>query len=187
MNFIKNNSRILVLSAFIIVAASLRLFLEIPNFSPIAAMALFGGAMFANKKMAFILPLTAMLLSDVAIELIRPGFGFHNTMVFVYIAFALAALVGILISKDINPGKILFGALFSSVLFFLITNFGSWVMPYNGAYTYPLTFAGLLESYAAGVPFYRYTIVGDLIFTTVLFGCYYLLQFKMPVLQKVKA
>src|SRR5688572_9648701 len=138
MKFIKKNARLLIICAFIILAAASRLLPSaVPNFSPIAAMALFGGAFFLNKKMAFIFPLASMLLSDIAMELINPGTGFHNTISFVYFSFALNCLIGMAISKNITPGKILFGALGSSLLFFFITNFGSWITPYNGVYPYP--------------------------------------------------
>ena len=157
----------LMLVAVIIVLALFRLAEWIPNISPIAAMALFAGAQFSDKKLAFLIPLLALLLSDLML-------GFHNTMLFVYGAFALTVLIGIKISHKQNVFSITLSAIAASMLFFLITNAGVWLV-YD---TYAPGLGGLAESYMAGIPFYRQTLVGDLFFTAILFGGYHLISHK---------
>ncbi len=159
------NHKILWLFATIILLAMFRLTQWIPNVSPIAAMALFAGAKFSDKKLAFIVPFLALFLSDMVL-------GFHNTMLFVYGAFALTVLIGIKIRQRQGALIIALSALGSSLLFFFITNAGAWMM-YD---TYATGIQGLLESYIAGIPFYRLTLVGDLFFTAILFGGYHLLS-----------
>ena len=130
-----------------------------PNFAPIAAMALFGGV-YLEKRFSFIVPLAAMLISDYFI-------GFHNTMPFVYGSFILIALLGVWLRNHKTLGWIIGSSVASSVLFFVVTNFGVWVM--GG---YPQNFAGLVECYVAAIPFFRNTLFGDLLYVMVLFGLY---------------
>jgi len=141
-------------------AAILRLLPHPPNFAPIAAMALFGG-FYLNKKYALVVPLIALFVSDLFL-------GFHNTMVFVYGSFLLTGIVGILFKKYGKVQYIFAAALFSSILFFLITNFGVWLM-WN---FYPKNFSGLSECYIAAIPFFRNTVLGDLFYATLFFGSF---------------
>src|SRR5947207_1514643 len=119
----------------ILIAVVARLVPHIPNFTPIAATALFGAA-YLPRRWAFILPLVAMLISDYFI-------GFHSTMVYVYGSFVLTAFAGLWLRDHKNLRNIIGTALFSSTLFFLITNFGVWA---EGAYARNIS--GLFESYA---------------------------------------
>jgi len=141
-------------------AAVLRLLPHPPNFAPIAAMALFGG-FYLNKKYALIVPLIALSASDLFL-------GLHNTMVFVYGSFLLTGAIGILFKKYGKIQYIFAAALCSSILFFLITNFGVWLM-WN---FYPKNFLGLIECYTAAIPFFRNTVLGDLFYTTLFFGSF---------------
>lgn len=147
--------------SIIFALALFRLMQVIPNVSPIAAMALFAGAKFTDKKLAYVIPFAALLFSDLIL-------GLHSTMIFVYIAFALTVWVGISIKKSQSIVSVALAAVGTSLLFFLVTNAGVWLM-YS---TYSPGLAGLIESYIAGIPFYQNTIVGDLFFSTVLFGGY---------------
>lgn len=137
----------------------MRLLPHLPNFTPVAGIALFSGA-YLNKKLAILLPLVGMFIADYFI-------GFHNTMVYVYGAFILISLIGIWLSRHNNLNNIIFATLGSSILFFLITNFGVWMQGYYG---YQLS--GLWQSYAMGIPFFRMTLAGDLLYTGVFFGSY---------------
>ena len=83
-------TQLITISAIIFALALFRLLPHWPNVSPVAAMALFGGAYFADKKMAFIVPFVALFLSDLIL-------GLHNTMVFVYAGFALTVAIGFLL------------------------------------------------------------------------------------------
>lgn len=146
---------------FIIVfAVVLRLVPHPPNFAPIGAMALFGGV-YLNKKYALVVPIAAMFVSDMLI-------GFHRTMGFVYGSFLLTGLIGLWIKNHKRVGYIVGASLMSSVLFFLITNFGVWL---TGS-LYPKTFDGFMQCYLLAVPFFRNTLIGDLFYTALFFGAY---------------
>jgi uncharacterized membrane protein len=141
----------------------LRLLPHLPNFTPIAATALFGGV-YLNKKYAFFVPILAMFISDIFL-------GFHSTMPYVYGSFILTGLIGLWLKNHKNTQNIIGATLLSSVLFFLITNFGVWA----GGW-YPKTLSGLMQSYVMAIPFFRNTILGDLCYTGVFFGAYELAQ-----------
>lgn len=164
------NKYTLSIIAVIFSLAAFRLLQIIPNVSPIAAMALFSGAYFTDKKLAFVVPFAALLLSDLFL-------GLHSTMIFVYGAFALTVVMGNWLGSSAKFSMVIISAFSASILFFLITNFGVWMM-YD---TYPATAAGLLQCYVAGLPFYQYTLIGDLSFVAILFGGYALLQNRLKV------
>ncbi len=172
-------SRFIFITSAILIASVSRLFPHLPNFTPIAAMALFGAINLKDKRIAFILPLLAMFVSDVIIE-VTTGFGFHNTMVYVYISFILTSFVGFFVKRNINFFTLLAGSIISSILFFIITNFGVWA-----ASGFQLGVAGLSTTYILGIPFFAPTLLGDLCFNAVLFGSFYLAQIKFPALQRV--
>lgn len=138
-----------------------------PNFAPIAAIALFAGARIKNRAAAIFIPLFAMLAADAFI-------GFYDFRIFgsVYISFALSGLIGRAIRKRVTPFRIIGASLFSSTIFFLITNAAVWF--FSGMYS--KTISGLMESYAMGVPFWRFTILGDLFYTVFIFGTHYLVN-----------
>lgn len=170
------NSRNLVILIIILVASALRISDILPyNFSPIAAIALFGGAMLSNRGLAFIAPLSIMFITDAII-------GFHDLMWAVYIGFMVIVLVGQIVRKRPNMLTGLAGALVGSIAFFLITNTAVWY----GSPHYTQDFAGLLNSYALGLPFFRGTLVGDLLFTASFFAVYELAKLRFPKLAKVK-
>jgi hypothetical protein len=143
----------------IFAAAMFRLVPHPVNFTPIAAIALAGGV-YLDKRLAFVIPLLAMLLSDLII-------GFHATMPFVYISFALISLMGIWLRSHVNIKNTVLTTLTGSILFFIITNFGVWVM--GG---YPQTYEGLVACYVAAIPFFRNTLLGDAICVSVLFSAF---------------
>ena len=136
----------------------MRLLPHAPNVAPIAAMALFGGA-YLDRKFALLAPLAAMFLSDIFL-------GFHNTILFVYGSFLISGLIGLWLRKHKNPGNIILASIFSSIIFYLVTNFGVWLA--GGLYTKDAT--GLIQSYVMALPFFRNTILGDLFYTGLLFG-----------------
>ena len=166
------NARILALLAAILTAAALRLIPHPPNFTPIGAMALFSGAYLGRKGLAFVAPLAAMLLSDAIL-------GFHSGMPFVYASVALIVLIGSLVASRITAMTVVGAALASSVLFFIVTNFGTWLV--SGMY--PLTGGGLAACYVAAIPFFQNTAVGDLFYCAVLFGGFALLERAVPRLR----
>ena len=169
------HARLIAIVSAILAAAALRLAPHPPNFTPIGAMALFGGAQLGRRTLAFVVPLGAMLLSDAII-------GFHSGMAFVYASFAATVLIGWAVRAGLTPLRIGAAALASSVLFFLVTNFGTWAT--SGMY--PRDMAGLTACYAAAIPFFRNTVAGDLVYAALLFGGFALLEDAIPGLRDAR-
>lgn len=168
------NARNIFIFGLIAIAAILRILDILPyNFTPVAAIALFGGAMFSNRALGFIAPLAIMFISDLII-------GLHPLMYAVYGSLLLIVLIGQLIKSNPTMLRALTGALAGSVLFFLITNAAVWF----GSVHYAQDFSGLISSYIAGIPFFRGTLLGDLLFTAVFFGSYKFAEVKFPQLVK---
>lgn len=160
-----------IITLMVFAAAFVRLIPHPPNFAPIAAMALFGGAYFSKKWAAFLVPLAAMFITDLIL-------GFHSTMWAVYLSFALIVVIGMLMIKQKKITNIFFASVTSSVAFFIITNFGAWLTsPF-----YAKTGAGLAACYTAAIPFFHQTLLSDLFFVGILFGAYHLIKTKYPVL-----
>jgi len=123
----------------ILFAAFSRILPHPANFTPVAAIALFSGT-YLNKKYMLVVPIAAMLLSDLII-------GFHSGMIWVYGSFVLIGLIGLWLKNHKKIGNIIGAALLSSIIFFIITNFGVWLTGYYG-----LTFNGLIECYTMANP-----------------------------------
>jgi hypothetical protein len=180
------NTRFFALLGIILSAAAMRLLPHPPNVTPVAAMALFGGVYFANRRIAFFVPLAAMYLSDLALGFFVYDFGwFHGFMPFVYAGFMVTVCLGFLIRRRCTCGSrtapiVAGAALISSVLFFIITNFGVWL----AGNLYPKTLAGLGSCYVAAIPFFRNALVGNAFYTLVLFGGFALAQRYLPVLRE---
>ncbi|MFW6226505.1 MAG: DUF6580 family putative transport protein [Bacteroidota bacterium] len=168
--------KVLVIAGIILFAAIMRLVPHYPNFTPIAAIALFGGAQLGKKWLAFFIPLVALFISDLIL-------GFHGFMIPVYVSFALVVLMGQYMKNRVRIHTVIGGALASSVIFFLVTNFAVWA----GSPYYPQTFSGLMQSYTMAIPFFHSSVLGDLFYSGVFFGGFYLLQQKYPSLAHIKA
>ncbi len=175
----KNQSKnLLIAIALIAFGVLFRVLHLIPNFSPIAAIALFAGARISNKKLAVVIPLVAMLLGDLLLSKIT-GYPFlHDTLVFVYASFILIAFLGFTLKNSNSPVRIFGMAVSSSLLFFILTNFGVWL----AGNLYPQTLEGLLTCYIKAIPYYQWTFISDVIFTAVLFSLYSILVRKTDVL-----
>ncbi len=151
MNWKAITPKVLVVSVIILFAAMMRLIPHYPNFTPIAAIALFGGAHLGKRWIAFVLPLAALFISDLFL-------GFHNLMIPVYIGFALIVLFGTLMHNRVRVPHVIGGSLAGSLVFFLVTNFAVWALtPY-----YPPTWQGLMTSYTMAIPFLHSGLLGDL-------------------------
>ena len=183
-----NKSTSLAFGLLIVVGAFSRLIsYNIAGFAPQMAMALFGGAVIKNKKWAFALPLLSLLFSDALLELlfqtnVVTRAGFYEGQWQVYLCFALVTLFGFLL-RNINLKNVLVFSISGSLLFFITSNFFVWIG--GGGFGRPLTFKGMLQCYYDGLAFYRdyglikgfiaNFILGDLIWSAVLFGGYYLI------------
>jgi len=180
--------RFFVALSVIVIAALLRLLPHWPNLTPIAAMALFAGTYIDKKHYAFAIPLAAMFVSDIII-------GLHANILAVYVGFAITVLIGMAIRKRVNVGSVILASLASAVIFFLITNFSSWLVDRLYPHPmYPQTFAGLLDCYAMGLAFFRDTsqgisfflndVIGTMFYSAVFYGAFYLTEMRFPVLDK---
>lgn len=164
-----STTQLVLIIALIAFAVLGRLLPHPPNFAPIAAIAIFGGALLP-RRLALTLPLTAMILSDSII-------GFHSMILFTWGSFAVVALASSKFVKLNNPLSIVAASLSASVFFYLVTNFGVWL---EGT-MYPMTLSGIATSYYQAMPFFRNTLMGDLVFTTSLFGVYALVSYAVPI------
>lgn len=136
---------------------------------------MFGAAVFHRPLLALIIPLLSLFLSDLYINnVVYADFYDRDRFVWfgsewVYLAFILIIGVGRwLLHRRITAGRVGGASLLASAVFFLVTNFGVWV----GSGMYPHTFTGLLTCYAAGIPFFGNTLLGDLLYSAALFGGY---------------
>ncbi len=158
--------RIMSAAAIILAAALSRLLPHPPNFTPLAAMALAGGV-YLDRRFALVIPLAALFLSDCII-------GFHNTILFVYGSFAAIGFIGLWLKSHKKPAWIFAAAVGSSVLFFVVTNFAVWALD-DGSF-YPKTIPGLISCYIAAIPFFRNTMLGDIVYSAVVFGVFELVE-----------
>jgi hypothetical protein len=154
--------KLIIGSVFILVAAFSRLLPHPNNFVPVVAMALVGG-MYFDKKFAFIIPLAAMVLSDLVI-------GFHATIPFVYGSMLVSTVIGVWLHSHKKTGFVIGGTLLSSLIFFVVTNFGVWLT--GGGWFYPKTWSGLVECYTMAIPFFQNSLSGDIVYTGVLIGVF---------------
>lgn len=173
----KVKRNLFVLSILIIVAALSRILPHSYNFTPIGAMALLGGAYYGNKILAFAVPLITLYISDFFINnfIFRSFFPdkeglifFSDFMIYTYLGTALMVLLGKVLLKKVNFQRLLGGAIGASMIFFLISNFGVWL----GSVVYPKSLMGLILCYEAGLPFLSSSLLGNLVFTFVLFTAY---------------
>jgi hypothetical protein len=186
-----NKSIISSLVLLIVVAAVYR---SIPGrpmgFAPQIAMALFAGAVIKDRKWAIIFPVLSMFLSDVLYHfLYKAGVtdlsGFYEGQWQNYLLFAGLVFIGFLIKK-INVLNVLAGSLAAAIIYFITSNFIVWA-GWQGTrgYSRPKTWDGLMMCYTDGIPFFKTSIVATLIFSTVLFGAYYLINRKSAQLKTV--
>jgi hypothetical protein len=149
---------------FVAVAVAVR-FLPHPfAFTPVGAALLFFGARMPRKQ-AWI-PVALLAASDVYLTIGWYGYPLTADHLLTWAWYAVIVLLGGLLSGNVRPARLAGASLVTSVSFFLVSNFAVWVV-WN---MYPKTAAGLMMSYAAAVPFFRNTVISDLLFTAVLFG-----------------
>ncbi len=170
-----NKYKFSLITIMIIAAAASRFIPHPPNFSSIAAIAIFGGAYFGDKKLSFIIPLLAMFLSDIYL-------GFHRLIPAVYTSFAIIVFIGFKLREKKTPINIGLAAISGSVIFYVITNFAVWIM----SNYYPHTIVGLIKCYITAIPFFQNSLGGDLTYTILLFGSFELLKKYIPYIKELK-
>ncbi|MEI6576758.1 MAG: DUF6580 family putative transport protein [Bacteroidota bacterium] len=167
--------RLILIVIAILTGAFMRLVPHWPNFTPIAAIALFGGAYINRKDLAILIPLMALFLSDLFL-------GLHAYLIPVYGCFAITAAIGFFLKNKISGTNVILASLASSLLFFLVTNFAVWALGMN----FSRDFSGLMQCYTIALPFFLNGTLGDLFYTGVLFGGFALAQQRYPALQRIK-
>jgi hypothetical protein len=178
---------LIVFAVLVTVGVACRFLIETPNFKPIAAFALFAGFFFRKPAFAVGAVLLAMALSDLQL-----GFYQWPLLLSVYASLGVSVLLGMLIRNKIGcsskvdfklAGSFVGASLVMSSVFYLLTNGAVWAI---GGW-YSSTWAGLVECFAAGVPFYRWTLTGDLFFTMATIGSYALVLMAVKVRTSVGA
>jgi hypothetical protein len=139
------------------------------NFTPVLAMLLFGLTYVRSPWVGYLLPLTAMTVSDVVLQATGWGESTVAARVTIYVAFVLAATPGLWLRRSFSVTNLAAATLIGSVLFFLVSNGEAWLNPVLG---YPTTLTGLAEAYRNGLPFFRNQLLGDFFFVGVLFGAW---------------
>jgi len=182
----KTGMRFLIVTGLILLAVISRMIPHEYNLSPFGAIGLFGAAWFSKKWQAFVIPMAATFLSDlylnnVVYKSLNPEFTvFYQGAYWQYIAYIAIICVGFLLFKSkVTAPKVLAGAVSATVIFFLISNFGTWF----SMNMYPKTFAGLMTCYELAIPFIKGTLAGDLLYSGVLFGAYALIKRNVPSLR----
>lgn len=164
-----NNSKFWLITGLIFTAVISRIIPHPFNVTPLIAVSLFAGAKFKDTKWAFIIPAVSFFMSDVILSYMNHYDLFHDTIFFTYASIVLIVLLG----RILNNQKFSFGKTFgltiaSSLLFFIISNFGVWLF----GNMYSMNIEGLINCYVMAIPFNKYSVLGDLFFVAVLFGTY---------------
>jgi len=158
----RSTINLLIALSLILAGISLRLLPHPANFAPIAAIAIFGGALLP-RRLALWVPLGAMMVSDALI-------GFHKLIPVTWGAYALISLASSYWLKKPTLGRGAVLTLSSSMFFFMVTNFGVWL--WSGMYAH--TISGLNQCFTLALPFFRNTLLSDLFYTGLMFGLYWL-------------
>ena len=170
-----------VLVALIVFAVAVRLIINfVPtmwayNATPVEAIALFGGAYFTDRRLAFIVPLAAMFLADLII-------GLHGLIPVVYGCIALSVALGFGLRNHVTAPRVIGFGIAGSVLFFVVISFAEWMI---GDTEYCR--AGIVPCYVAAIPFLKNAIIGTMVWSVVLFGGFELMRRRWPMLSAASA
>ena len=150
--------------SLILILALARLIPHPPNFTPVIAVAILSGVFFKNIYLSLGTLLISMLLADVFI-------GFYNNILFVYLSLIFIAFIFYKISKKINFKNLFVYGFASSVVFFIISNFGVWALgsPAINNIPYDRSLDGLIQCYILAIPFFSNTILSTIIFSYIAF------------------
>jgi hypothetical protein len=185
----KLTGRLIFFTIILVILATACKWLFGPNlnwsgFSPVIAIALFSGMIIKQRNISFLLPLVALIASDLIIQLLYeqnafPYPGIYNGQWKNYlILLGTATLIGWLI-KGKNYRNLLFAGVVAPSVFFLVSNFNVWL---NADVVYSRSFDGLMNCYAAGLPFYRNALIGTLVFLPVVLFFYNSIARQKPSL-----
>ncbi len=162
---------IIILSAVLVALVAVRSVFQIPNFNPMGAVALMGGMLATKKLWSWIVPFAALFAGDIIMSFSSPiylEYIFSANFFFVYASFAAIIAIGISLRNNPTLKTVLGGSLFAAVVFFFVTNAGAWIlMP-----AYSKDISGLLTSYEMALPFFRATLLSQVIFSLSIYVIY---------------
>lgn len=179
----KLSPRFIVLIGLVLATAMTRLLPHPPNFAPIGAMALFGAAYFRKPLIGLLVTIVALAISDIVLNNTIYAAFETNFQWAVYLSFALIFVLGFFLLKKVSFKNVLLGSVSASVIFFLVSNFGHFLSPFN---LLPRTGAGLIGTYISALPMFAYTIAGDLFYCAVLFGSFEFMKQQFPAISFAK-
>ena len=170
---IRNNQIALLAVAYalVVMAIMTRLLPHSPNVTSVTAVALFAGALLPGRWSIAVV-VGSLIVTDLII-------GVHSLSWLVWVCFAAIALASRLSLRRIQPGRVIVASIGSSIFFYLVTNFGVWA---EGR-MYTLTWTGLMESYYMALPFFRNALIGDILYSGILFGVYGAVVFAVHRMQ----
>ncbi|HEY8657893.1 MAG TPA: DUF6580 family putative transport protein [Hanamia sp.] len=184
----------IIIADLLLMVLSLSLYRVLPlytqGFMPMLSISIFAGAVIPNKKLAIALPLLSMLLSDFIFQfLFNKGMtniaGFYQGQLVNYILFVLLVIFGFAMKK-ININSVFLFSISGSLMYFFVSNFVVWAT--HTGFSRPMTFNGLTLCYADAIAFYRdyglvkgfaaNFILGDLIWSSLIFSAYFFVTKK---------
>lgn len=166
MNVSRIHPKLIWLGLALAIAIFSRLIPHAPNWTAIGALALWGATFFNRRSLSLVLPLTALILTDLAL-------GFHSTLVWVYAGFLLVTLIGWILPADQGAKNWITGSLIGSLVFFAVSNFGVWM----SGELYPKTLDGLVQCFVMALPFFENQLGADLFFN-LFFAATHVMVFK---------
>jgi hypothetical protein len=179
----RNYTNIILATVLILLAATMRIInreLHLYNLAPICAVGLFAGSIIKDKRYAYLLPLLSMFIADLYFQFFTSVTGFYGIeQILVYISMILVTFLGTKMG-NVTGVKVVGYSLIGSLLFFVVSNFGSYLKGWYG-----LDFNGLVTTYTVAIPFFKNTVMSELAGAIVLFGAYFLGQRAIaPKMQK---
>lgn len=179
--------RFVVISSLVVLAALWRLLpVAGTNFAPIGAMALFGGACFASRRAAFLIPIAALVMSDLVLNAGRYGgnplASFSTMSLITYLPMLAVVCLGLVLrGRQRSVAAVGMFSVGGSLVFFVVSNF-VWLF-FDPNLTVSVT--GLIQCYAQALPFFRNTLLSDVCFNAALFGGLALVESRWPALRPV--
>ena len=190
------NIRLYILIGITLLAGLWRLFVSaghtpMSNFTPVGAMALFGGSYFISRFRAYLFPLLTLFISDVVLmQTVYAGHShglLYEGWYWTYAAFALMVLIGGVLIKKVSIKNVILGALLAGLAHFLIANLGVWLRGGTDLTTglpYTRDFVGLIKCYTMAIPYFKNMLAANLIYSAILFGGYELASLRFSVLSR---
>ncbi len=175
----------IAVSLIVLIVSFLRIIPHIHNFSPIIALAIFGAFHYKYKSLSYGVPLLALWVSDILINNFIYNLSgnfelFYDGFYWQYLSYIIIIFISINFrNKKISGINIIYLTFLTSIIFFIITNFGFWL----NSNLYSNNFNGLIQCYLAAIPFFKGTLYGAFFYTPIIFGLYYFLQKKLAILR----